>query len=277
MDNFLYFYHTTKLANFLNILKTGFLKTESCKKNIADQFPGIYMNAYMSGEAKETIDWTFGGDIAIVFPVDLIMKQSNWHFNLVDQNGNLNGNTYSKPTINLLPNITETKAFFGSSYRGNELIVHDDVDIRLASVIWVRPANEYREDIYKSLLKNLPKIKDLPPIKLAPSVIPKNQLYATNKQLKYFNELARPAMIYRLDFHYTGLPYNQYSTGKKKTSIQVYRKIAENCGFDVSELKNKTKYEIDELIKSRICHVFKKRPDVIHWPPFTKTSSKSLA
>ena len=138
--------HHTTLKNLHKIMETGYIYTEyerhqmridnkgvyaytefnfdSDYKVVAGQYPGTYM--HLVYDLKELI--LGKNDVLIIFPLD-ILKQKNWHLNLVDRNGTIGYDTYFHNTIYEIPHINTIKEFYQDNYIGNEIVFHNKINI----------------------------------------------------------------------------------------------------------------------------------------------------
>jgi hypothetical protein len=266
---FRFLYHVTQPAGLASVLRSGVLRAAgsdgSGGSDVVDQFPGAYLNACLAHHVE--LDWTFG-DVCLVFPLDLMTGQSNWHFNIIDQNGHINANTYARPTLSQLPDMREVERFYGTRYPGNELVMHDDVDLRLLSAVWVKGTQEAVERVREEVARQGGALGRVPVVRAPARRMPAGPVFAEPRQRRFLNRDARPVLTFRLDFHYTGAPFPRFKTGKPTTPIAVYRKLAENAGVPVDGRRG-GKREIDRQIAARLRGVFARRPPPVFWPPFS--------
>lgn len=278
---FLCFYHSTYKSNLLRILKERRVMSpfERCLANVkADalyvandgggcplsrfEFPGLYMNALPVHRAGTVRNSEEMEDIAIVFPID-ILEQHNWHFNIIDQNGYINQNTFCKATEDQIPNMKNVIEFYEKTnkyYPGNELVFHDGIPIELVCEIWVTNRKTKKE--VESIFKDCPNLKVLIKTKY-----PRKAIKAKKTQRKHLDYVVKPVLSYCIDSHYTGIQFPKYLTKSIKTPRSVYQKLADNAGVDKS-LPNK---DLDDGIFRRMIAMFKERQDPVHIPPFIKT------
>jgi hypothetical protein len=67
-------------------------------------------------------------NVLIIFPLNLL-KQKNWHLNIVDRNETIGYDTYFYNTIHKIPDIKDIKKFYQDSYIGNEVVFHNKINI----------------------------------------------------------------------------------------------------------------------------------------------------
>ena len=227
MERFICFAHNTRIGNVPSILKTGRLMTsiEKCGNGTRgkglyvddadcdiilsqpDQFPGLYLNGVCAHEAgSNKYASSSSSTVMLVFPVDLLL-QANWHFNLIDQNGMINRNTFCRLSMDQIPNMHAVEAFYrerSGSYPGNELVMHDGLPTKLLAAVWVH--NEKTKGDLMALLETQ-RITCPVPIRVMKRV-PSKPLRTSQQQ--HLDETARPVLSYFLDINYTGIKYPAY-------------------------------------------------------------------
>jgi len=271
-NQLLYFYHSTTVLKAIQILKNQRLNAQheqdDCKTMPPpDQFPGAYLNAMFSdfkSTQKPKLSTAFG-PILLIFPVE-ITTQKNWHFNVIDQNGMINQNTFCYKTIDSMPNLGDVARFYRETtgyYPGNECIIHDGLDTRLLKEIWVKD-----RDAKQQLLHAL---KIEVPIKIVNRMTPMRRLCIASNQNRFLDMDAKPVFTYFLDFHYTGVEFPRYITEKNHTPIRIQRCLAQNAGLSKVEATKMQVEALDGFIGKRICTLLNSRlnrPNVLYWPPF---------
>lgn len=115
-------YHKTYVKNFKSIIKQKKLMTlvdrESQQIYVDGMgsfgFPGVYFSLLYQDQTiqieKEDED-DENETIVLVFPIDLIKCQQNWHYNLIDHNGLINYDTYYAHNISDAPHPNKVKYF----------------------------------------------------------------------------------------------------------------------------------------------------------------------
>lgn len=294
MDRFLCFYHVLRIETIPSLLKHNKLMTgiERCEQNVKarglywteeqtncksiiytkpGQYPGIYLNGMPVHEAGLDNIYT----AMIVFPVD-ILQQNNWHFNVIDQNGYINQNTYCKNTMHLIPDLEKVETFFrntGQGFPGNELVFHDGLPLGLASGIYVIDKNALvaLQEVLKAA-----RVSCTIPIHIM-NKFPMKQVRSNKKQTSLLNLDAKPVLTYALDIHHGGRVYPRYLTGRKRTSKRVHRMIAENSGVNQNLLGAGMDLDrVDQEILKQFKTIFKERPDMKHYPPFLAHTSVGM-
>jgi len=132
-------YHETTVENLHSMLRERFLLTDFDLKRrgmspvgftyrteinyaCTEQFPGCYMSILLKNTPPCPID---GDSVLLVFPIDLLTRQRNWHYNLADQNGFTGDNTYYYDSASLpLP-----------TGENHEVVFHDSVPIDLVRFV----------------------------------------------------------------------------------------------------------------------------------------------
>jgi hypothetical protein len=120
MDDIYYLVHSTDK----NPSSFKFLRKTQCSEADGDQFPGVYMTLV----TKHTIDTEefFPGKYTMIFSKELL-KQKNYHINLMDCNGMVTEHVTYFPW-----NIDEAvKGMQKDTYGGmSEVVFHDKIDVR---------------------------------------------------------------------------------------------------------------------------------------------------
>ena len=150
MEEFACLVHSTSVKNYEKMLKTGKILTyrqaTSQKVNFGtgmgasygdsddDQFPGVYFSIKYIGdmigpsdEDKELIGDGPYETVSLVFPIDLMTRTKNWHFNIRDRNGIMTYDTYFHFDIDTLPKRARDGL--------NECVMHDAVPINLVHTV----------------------------------------------------------------------------------------------------------------------------------------------
>jgi hypothetical protein len=149
-----YLYHILKRENMESVLSHKMLYSEADRykhKIVVDgvystttfnfkkpwsvdpgQYPGLYMSLMdcLPDLGKE--------EIALVFPSELLARQTNWHFNLFDRNGTFGYDTYTHDSIHLVPDLKDVKNFYMEKIGRyhNEVVFHDSIDMKNCSFVY---------------------------------------------------------------------------------------------------------------------------------------------
>ena len=130
--------HETTICNFKKILSSRYLETPGT--TLQDQFPGIYFNLIMAS-TEYKIKFS---EIALIFPINLIYEQKNWHYNLIDHNGLMTYDTYFHNNLQDIPQgckVIERVKYFP----GNEVVFHDALPTSLISFVVCKNKNVFDE------------------------------------------------------------------------------------------------------------------------------------
>ena len=94
-----------------------------------------------------------------------LLKQKNYHINLIDSNGFISEETYFPHNIDKMPKFIDFYNYYLEKkkwYPGNEIIFHDSIDLSNLCEIWVssvQPKEHFNKlkkllpDKYKNMLK----------------------------------------------------------------------------------------------------------------------------
>jgi hypothetical protein len=189
------------------------------------QYPGLYMS--LTDRLPDLGD----GEIALVFPTEILSRQKNWHFNLFDRNGTFGYDTYTHENIHLLPEFGDVKQFYMEKIGRyhNEVVFHDSIDMKNC---WF---------VYDG--KELYSIAD----------------YSNSRITHELVVDGRPgAFLYYSDRWYTGMKVPYYSLPEEyTTSVDFYREYVKKCikDTDLNNLNNlnntTTKRDIEILIENK--------------------------
>lgn len=120
MDDIYYLVHSTDKdpSDF------KFLKKTTCKESIKDQFPGVFMTLVTKYNINK--EHFFPGKYIMIFSKELL-KQNNYHINVMDCNGMITEHiTYFPWNINEAVKYIKSKDYGGT----NEVVFHDEIDIK---------------------------------------------------------------------------------------------------------------------------------------------------
>lgn len=146
MYNFVALVHETTPSNYKKMKSAGKIKTaQELLFDVYDPgygsggFPGVYFSLIYRGQELKLED---ENNVLLVFPIDLIMKTQNWHYNVIDRNGAITYDTYYKHNILSAPSPSELEKFCGKQlnehvtpprpkrWPGNEVVFHDSIDLK---------------------------------------------------------------------------------------------------------------------------------------------------
>lgn len=243
-------YHETNREGFQKIMHSGKLMTGADLNNKglyannfgSGGFPGVYLSLLYD---KQKLKLEEDDGIILVFPIELLLKQHNYHYNLIDKNGTCGYDTYHSHNIHEAPHPEKLEEFCSKQinkftkrqkkWPGNEVVFHDSIDIRLLSCICV--PNDAHGISSRYNIININDFTNLTPIK------------CKTHQIKYLNTTALPVLVTLSDIEYSGVEYGFYN---KKRLIKVankdfvdWTKAAIPKGIDA-----KTKQEVDEWLRS---------------------------
>ncbi len=211
--------HVTYMKSFENILKYGkfenrlslskkkievhkgvtsayahkkFSIEESAHNSI--QFPGFFTEIKTQNNFFNYItpSFVYGKEITVLLSLSLL-KQKNWHFNVFDNYGIINNNTFSAESlskyISMLPILWKTYYDEYELSISNELIFHDDISIDFIEMIIVENIDMKNkvDNILKEYKLNIP-------VKIRSSALHASLIYDqftrylyTNEHLNYYN------------------------------------------------------------------------------------------
>lgn len=267
-------YHETTVSTFKNIIKnpdptkrklmTG---EEQWDNKIfgeggmgsGDGFPGLFFSLLFASLEPHLED---DANIILVFPIDLMKCQKNWHYNLIDRNGAITYDTYYSHNICNAPHPNKVKDFVESGkkkYPGNELIFHDGIDINLVSKILhsdnVNLAKDKGLGKYKLLLQPISDFKNDSPV------------LATDAQKKLLNPYLLPVILSWSDAGYTGIEYRYYNKpSRNRVSFPFFYKLISSAlpkpileeldNANVKNMKDLDKFlrkPVRELLRNNMC------------------------
>lgn len=260
--------HSTKCSNIPLILKSGYIKSvlelnetnskytpsnidNNAPKNVnMDEFPGIFMGILTNDDINKKWDGSIGNllvnkkdnnIVTLVFST-VLLKQNNWHANLVDNMGFITNKTFSKPSLKKFINCIkkeQNKNENKNEVLSTEIVFHDKINVNTIQEIWVRDTK------YINILKNkIPKkYHD----------IIKKVCYIPN--INYNKYCSFPDVFLSKIIDLKSKPNFCYWVGnyadKKKYTTKYAKQIASNCGISLNDintyLKNNKLY--DELYK----------------------------
>jgi len=211
--------HGTSYENYLKIKSSGYLKISGTIDK-PDQFPGVYTT--LRTNINKKLERLYPASVRMYLN-PILLKQQNWHFNLYDQNGVINENTYFPWNINIiLPYLKKTIDFsvkIKGDYTGNELIFHDNIPFNYVVKI----------EIYENFIDE-------------PGVYKESKLKET---IHLDENLNRTPNMTLLPFYAYYLGDNRFGSNniffpyetRKVTSLNYFKIVASITSVDVSECK----------------------------------------
>lgn len=190
--------HETTKSNFKKMKKSGKIRTaqellfERYDPGFGSGgFPGVYFSLLYKNQIPELID---NDNILLIFPIDLLLKTQNWHYNLIDKNGSITYDTYYKHNILSAPNPKTLEEFCkleNNVWPGNELVFHDSISLKyLHSIITKDNIKQFKTD----------------------------KCIRSPKHIK-FNNSKLPVIVSMSDNKYTGIKYKFYNKPKLDTVL----------------------------------------------------------
>lgn len=288
--------HQTDFKNIIQIMRSGYIKTgkelqEAEMKYFGyktdnrwestDQVNGVYMSVLTSnlmGEkwidatARSISNLIYGEEVAFIFST-ILLERDDYFLNLSDQSGYILSNTYSPFTLDK-KKISEAAIMLVDFTK--EIVFPSKVSLDWVEEIWIvgSSIHEYNRKLkaFQSLMMQAGKdIYD----KFNPLIIPysstiPNKVYDkwcdNADKIKYLKENS-------LKPNYC----NAYKTGKGRdegyrvASLEIYQKIARNCGYTQEEINNKSGIELRNMISEVEIKRYKD-PSIItptiYYPPF---------
>ena len=243
-DNIEYLTHYTSMSNLLSIIKNGFLYTsiERSKnkikyegilslatksftnKDYSKEFPGIFMRYMTKDSYGENVKYGGIDNVILIFNKK-ILKQKNYHINIIDNNGyNTEGITFYPHNLDKLPSYKSVYDYYYKIYNdfpGNEVVFHDKINLNLCCSIWVKT-----RESYDKLIKILPK-KYIPNVKI-------KKTYTGIRcgiDEKYLDMKSIPFYI-SLDHIRSGYKHIYPYKTKIKSSKGHYKQIAKIAGIE---------------------------------------------
>lgn len=265
-----YIYHTTSFKNLQSIAKEGFLYTtyerylmdiSASGLNTYDkkekgydlyEFPGIFLSWY----TKCAGQFLASGNITLVFGADLLKMQKNYHLNLLDHNGYFTESiTYFPEDLDKIP-IENAYKFWSDyqkkhgkyiSYRYNEVVFHDKINIDLVKYIWFKNK------------ESLIEAKKLLPQSIASKcrIQPKNidiVVKTSKKELNKVNTMSEAIRVFSSDERYDGVKTPLYLPKNKrvryKSSLSYVKNIARTAGVSNDVLQTlHTSKEVEKYLE----------------------------
>lgn len=232
--------HGTGYENYLKIKNSGYLRISGTIDK-PDQFPGVYTT--LRTEINKNNERLYPASVRLYLN-PILLKQKNWHFNLYDQNGVINENTYFPWNINdILPYLDKTIDFSKKEkgdYNGNELIFHDNIPFNYIIKIEIYENDINEQGIYqKNKIKetiNLNNLNILPNLSLLPFYI----YYLGDNRFGSNNIF---------------FPFKN----KKKSSFNFFKIVASITDEDVSQCKTVNEIENKMFSKFKIQYYYKNR------------------
>lgn len=183
------------------------------------QYPGLYMS--LTNRLPELND----NEIALIFPIEILYRQKNWHFNLFDRNGTIGYDTYIHDNIHLVPDFDDVKKFYMEKIRRyyNEVVFHDSIDMRNCQSVYDGKTN-------------------YPILEYSNGTI-KNENITDNREGSF---------LYYSDRWYSGMDVPYYSLPNEiTTSLDFYRNYVKKYVPHLEEKLNRaeSKREIEHIIE----------------------------
>lgn len=315
-DQITHLSHRTKTDNLIKILKNKFIYTpyeahinkiklegimvadeygsleKDFKPSSTDSFPGIYLSVrtvYDKVNNKPISLKDVHGNIIKYRNTEVnlilskkILDNDNWHFNIIDTNGQITTETLVNKTLYLYPPQDEIEEFYKTkfgSYDGNELVVHDSLSIDYINEIQTYSIDHYN-DVKKLMISeglndyiNLLRCEEDRTINKENNE--KRKLILAEKR-NHIYEYRKPYLMYKMfnpNMSKISFLVNKY---KKKESINdndllnIYKVYLDYCGLkhkyndtidSISDRINKGGY-LDELFFDRY------KQNFTVYPPF---------
>jgi hypothetical protein len=185
-DQITHISHKTKVSSIIKILKNKFIYSphdahinkiklegtmvideygsldEEFKPSSTNSFPGIYLSVHTVYnpisklyntkqskfvDKKGNIIKSSNTEVRLILSKK-ILNNDNWHFNIIDTNGQITTETLVNKTLYLYPPQDEIEEFYKNkfgSYDGNELVVHDSLSIDYINEIQTYSIEHYNE------------------------------------------------------------------------------------------------------------------------------------
>ncbi len=140
VDNFKKIKKSGQLLSFQNAVKRGLVITDGMGASGNDpayggQFPGTYFKVVYIGDTIEPVE----GQVTLIFPITIMEKQKNWHFNLIDRNGYMTYDSYFYFDACNIPSKDDLQKFYADNqfikFDTNEIIVHSSLPLTLLHTI----------------------------------------------------------------------------------------------------------------------------------------------
>lgn len=266
----LYLIHQTAIQHLPGILRTGILQSrleayqdrgiqlpsgmsESKMEKVsveAGEYPGVYMSVVFSTMAGEPIEDFFEGQSATLVFCKTILKRDDYHFNTFDSNGYLNDLTYGPGFWNQMSaeEIHDT----------NEIIFHHAVPLLFLRHIWVSKEAQ-KKQVRKMIAEHWGEFS-VPQNFVEVQTTYKNvELRCASTKLKMTKAL--PNFCFFPDI---------YERQGKTQSLQVAKRVAQNCGMPFEMLQTiNTLEELNAAIYPYVQAAFlKQRPLHQIAPPY---------
>ena len=250
--------HTTNIKNVKSILKNGFILSavDADKQEIklqygfttggewksGDQYPGVYFAPFIKNDVGNKIKYTeyeglnYKGELIVIKEVQFVfctdlLKRGDFHYNEYDSNGFISSISHN---YNSMIEYFQQKGHVIP----DEIVFHNRVPLKpFLKEIWVE-RNEIKEELLKSLLPeyhNLVKVQSYYP----------DIIFKCNEHI----DKLHPNYCYYLDKYER--PY--YKKRGYSDNVDVYKKIAYNCGLkkdEISKLDLSTKKGIKKLVEA---------------------------
>lgn len=204
--------------------------------NTALQFPGVYFSLITKKNINTEL--IYPGKYVLIFSVDLL-KQSNWHINIKDHNGN----------------ITEKNTYYPWNYQKvvnklsdmNEVVFHDPIDMKYLCKTLIRPSIDNEKKYLAYSLKGG-----------INAMLPKRQMSSSTPP-----DLTKKPFYVFTERHYTG------TTEVPKSSLSWYKMMAKVANiFPIPDTKQKI-IELLEKKSHKIC-VDRNLQDITHLIQWTQ-------
>jgi hypothetical protein len=266
----LYLIHQTAIHHLPRILKSGILQSrlqafqerkvqlptgmsEGKMEKVSvepGEYPGVYMSVVFSTMVGEPMEDFFDGQSATLVFCKTLLFRDDYHFNTFDSNGYLNDLTYG-------PGFW-TQISFEDVNDKNEIIFHHAVPLLFLRHIWV--SEEKQKDKVRRMIAKQWGQSSVPQHFVEVRTTYKNvELQCASTKLKMTKAL--PNFCFFPDI---------YERQGKAQSLQVAKKVAQNCGMPLEIVKSITTLEeLNAAIYPYVQAAFlKQRPLYQAAPPF---------
>lgn len=287
--------HNTGFNNIIQILSSGYIKTGKELQEEKVNYNGINMSGWDYGDQANGVYMTYLThntvgmkwkdskcraipalrynqllNVSLVFST-VLLERNDYIINLDDQNGYILKNTYTPFNLDSM-NISQGETL-------NEIVFPTKVSLDYLQAIWIVGETEQGYNVKRDELRSLltqagNDIYDkFNPLIIPYSTIVPDKVYDKGcndqSEIKYLRESSlKPNYCNAIHPRYDGVDddYNRMSN-----KLEIYQKIARNCGYNEKEISNKSVMELRGMINEVEIKRYKD-PSIItptiYYPPF---------
>lgn len=111
------------------------------------KFPGAYFSILAIHDILNFYNDNQQNRAILIFPIDLIIKQKNWHYNLIEKNGSFTYDTYFYHNIDVAPPPFKMHNFIPNKKFRDELVFHDGIPMEFLRYIILLNPNDIKYTI----------------------------------------------------------------------------------------------------------------------------------